>query len=128
MRAIETQLTSARQIRQCLRGLSNPEIAEHSARFFKTGKGEYGEGDRFLGIRVPMLRQLVRNCRTAQQPAVLSLLRSPFHEERLFALLALVDRARLLKRHCRRMPRNDAALRDRAPAASQTTSLPSTLS
>lgn len=76
-------------MREALRALGNPEIATHSAGFFKSGPGEYGEGDRFLGIRVPVLRRHVNTFRGAPQSAVRSLLRSPFHEERLFAVLLL---------------------------------------
>jgi 3-methyladenine DNA glycosylase AlkD len=66
----------------------------HSQRFFRTGPGEYGEGDRFLGIRVPRLRELAREFRGAPERVVKALLESPFHEERLLALLILVDRCR----------------------------------
>lgn len=45
------------EIQTQLRQESNPEIAQQSKRFFKTGKGQYGEGDQFLGVRVPVLRQ-----------------------------------------------------------------------
>ena len=48
---------TSKHISKILRELANPRIAEHSQRFFQTGKGEYGEGDRFLGIRVPVLRE-----------------------------------------------------------------------
>lgn len=78
-------------MRTALRALRDEEIAAHSARFFKCGKGEYGEGDRFLGIRVPIVRQQVKRFRDAPLRAVLALLRSPYHEERLFAVLMLVD-------------------------------------
>ena len=53
------QLT-ATEISAVLRSLSDRSIAEHSQRFFKTGKGQYGEGDLFLGIRVPMIRKQVK--------------------------------------------------------------------
>lgn len=72
--------------------MAEPEIARHSARFFKSGKGEYGEGDRFLGIRVPVIRKQVRRYRQAGLRSVLALLKSPYHEERLLAVLMLVDR------------------------------------
>lgn len=72
--------------------LADPEIAVHSARFFKTGPGEYGEGDQFLGIRVPELRKLVRQFRDFTMEDVLELLHSSFHEKRLLAALMLVDR------------------------------------
>ena len=81
-------------IRGRLRALANPELAVRSRRFFKTGPGEYGEGDRFLGIRVPVLRALAREYRDAPETAIVALLRSPLHEERLLALLVLVDRFR----------------------------------
>jgi 3-methyladenine DNA glycosylase AlkD len=71
--------------------LANEQIAEHSQRFFKTGKGEYGEGDIFLGIRVPLLRKLVKNYRGISITEVHKLLHSKFHEERLLAVLMLVQ-------------------------------------
>ena len=75
-----------------LRKFSDPAIAEHSQRFFKTGKGEYGEGDRFLGVRVPVIRKLARKHRDLPVSVILRVLTSPYHEERLLALLMLVDR------------------------------------
>jgi 3-methyladenine DNA glycosylase AlkD len=80
------------EIRLQLRKCANPTIAAHSLRFFKTGPGEYGEGDRFLGIRVPVLRKLARQCSGESLKEVENLLQSPWHEERLFALLRLVRR------------------------------------
>ncbi len=83
---------NARSISRDLRELGDADVAQHSQRFFKTGKGEYGEGDRFLGIRVPVLRQYVRQYRDVEPAEVLKLLASEFHEQRLFALLLLVDK------------------------------------
>ena len=83
---------NARSISRVLRELGNAEIAQHSQRFFKTGKGEYGEGDRFLGIRVPVLRQRIRQYHDVEPEVVVELLASKYHEERLFALLLLVDK------------------------------------
>jgi 3-methyladenine DNA glycosylase AlkD len=71
--------------------LANKEIAEHSQRFFKTAKGEYGAGDIFLGIRVPVLRKLVKKYRGISIAEVYKLLHSKFHEERLLAILMLVQ-------------------------------------
>lgn len=81
---------NSKSITRVLRSLSDPEIAEHSLRFFKTGPGEYGEGDRFLGIRVPVLRKQVGRFKEASLEAAEALLHSPWHEERLFALLLMV--------------------------------------
>jgi 3-methyladenine DNA glycosylase AlkD len=75
-----------------MRALASPEIAAHSRRFFKTGPGQYGAGDRFLGIRVPETRRLARANRAAGDREILDLLRSAYHEERLLALLMLVER------------------------------------
>ena len=88
---IQYMQMAAQKIHKILRGLAEPVIAEHSQRFFKTGKGEYGESDKFLGIRVPVLRQQVRKYKHITLKDILSLLKSPFHEERLFALLLLVE-------------------------------------
>jgi 3-methyladenine DNA glycosylase AlkD len=81
---------TAQEISRHLRSLADPDIAEHSKRYFKTGQGEYGEGDRFLGIRVPDIRAQLKKCEAVSLENIQLLLLSAFHEERLFALLLLV--------------------------------------
>ncbi len=83
---------TASGVKKTLRALGDPAIAVHSQVFFKTARGEYGEGDKFLGIRVPVIRQQVKKFTGLAIGETLKLLRSPFHEERLFALLMLVAR------------------------------------
>ena len=73
-----------------LKQLSNKEIAEHSQRFFKTGKGQYGYGDIFLGIRVPVLRKTAKKYSQIPIEDAAQLLKSKFHEQRLLSLLILV--------------------------------------
>jgi 3-methyladenine DNA glycosylase AlkD len=73
-----------------LRELSDRQRAEALQRFFKTGPGEYGEGDVFLGIRVPKLRELAKEYESIGIHGAVTLLRSPVHEQRLLSLLILV--------------------------------------
>lgn len=80
----------ANEIQALLRAGADSAIADHSARFFKTGRGEYAEGDIFLGIRVPVLRAHVKHFSDATLNEVLKVLHSKYHEERLFALIVLV--------------------------------------
>ena len=80
------------EINNYLRNLADAEIASHSQRFFKTARGEYGFGDKFLGIRVPVLRKAVKKFKTIPLNTATKLLKSEFHEIRLFALLLLVSR------------------------------------
>ena len=83
-------MTNATDIKRELIEASDPAIAEHSQRFFKTGPGEYGDGDRFRGIRVPVLRKVARKHAGVPLRSALALLRSGYHEDRLTALLVLV--------------------------------------
>lgn len=83
--------TSATTISKELRALASPEIACKQQRYFKTGPGQYGEGDTFLGIKVPPLRALAKRHRDAGLDAVSKLLDSRYHEERLLALLLLMQ-------------------------------------
>jgi 3-methyladenine DNA glycosylase AlkD len=69
--------------------LANPVRAEGVSRFFKTAPGEYGAGDRFLGITVPVLRKLAASHQQAPLATLRTLLKSRWHEERLLALLIL---------------------------------------
>jgi len=80
------------EIEKELRALADPQIAAHSQRFFKTGNGGYGEGDIFLGVRVPRIRELVRSHREVTIDKVVDLLQSNYHEVRLLALLLLIVR------------------------------------
>lgn len=82
---------SANEIRRKIRGLANTERAEFSQRFFKTGPGEYGEGDIFLGLSVPQMRALAREYRAISSQEVVDLLQSAIHDERAIALFILVQ-------------------------------------
>ena len=73
-----------------IQGLSDPNIADHSQRFFKTGKGEYGYGDKFLGVRVPVLRKSAKLFSEISIAEIIKLLKSEYHEIRLLALIMLV--------------------------------------
>jgi len=86
--------TTVSGLRRALRGLADPARARILQRFFKTGPGEYGEGDRFLGLTVPQVRALVRRFHPAEFSALPAIIGSPIHEERLLGLLLLVDRNR----------------------------------
>ena len=81
----------ARTLRQRLHALADSEVAAHAQRFFKTGRGEYSEGDRFLGIRVPRVRALAKEARGLPVEAMLPFLKSPWHEARLLALVMMAD-------------------------------------
>ncbi len=78
-------------LRKKLEKIGEPKRAEVLQRFFKTGKGEYGEGDVFLGITVPQLRKIAIKFKNLQFSEISQLLKSKTHEERLIALLVLVQ-------------------------------------
>lgn len=79
-------------LKKQLRLFANVEKATILQRFFKTGKGQYGEGDIFLGVVVPDTRKVAKKFVDLSLPAVKELLYSKFHEERLCALLLLVEK------------------------------------
>lgn len=90
------------EVRSELAALADAAVARQLQLFFRTGPGEYGEGDRFLGVRVPLTRALARRYRDLRLDDCRRLLDSPWHEERLLALLILVAQ----------YARGDAAARD----------------
>lgn len=79
-------------LRQDLRAVADPQRARSLAWFFKTGKGQYGEGDKFIGITVPLQRTIARRYRDLPLRDIAQLLRSPIHEHRFTALEILVAR------------------------------------
>jgi 3-methyladenine DNA glycosylase AlkD len=85
-----TSSNTAREVQRRLKKLGDPEHAAVSQRFFKTGPGEYGEGDIFLGIRVPGLRKLAGQLKDLPIRECEILLHSPIHEERMLAILIFI--------------------------------------
>lgn len=75
-----------------LHSLADPERARHAVRYFKAEPGGYGHGDKFLGLRVPTVRQAVKTYGNASLDTAARLLKSEYHEIRLFALLLLASR------------------------------------
>lgn len=78
------------KLRSELRELGSPEKAKFLLRFFKTGEGQYGFGDVFIGVTVPQQRIIARKYKNIVLKEVETLLKSPVHEERLTALFILV--------------------------------------
>ena len=83
---------NAQEIIECMESLRNEEQREVLMQFFKTGKGEYGYGDEFLGLKVPETRQVVKEARDLPLSEVPELLLSHWHEVRLCGLLLLVSK------------------------------------
>ena len=82
----------AADIQRELETYADPVKREYLPRFFKTGKGEYGEGDKFLGVVVPNTRTVAKQHKDAPFAVMAELLQSQWHECRLCALLMLVER------------------------------------
>lgn len=101
----DKDLTTAEQVINHMQSLADEQQARHLMRFFKTAEGDYGEGDQFLGIKVPMTRRVVAKCKTMPLSEVEKLLASPWHEVRLCGLLVLVSQ---FEAQCTKRLINDA--------------------
>jgi 3-methyladenine DNA glycosylase AlkD len=80
-----------KQVKTELKKLSDPEHATKLQGFFKTGEGEYGEGDIFIGVRVPDQRRIAKKYKNIPLTDVLGLIQSGIHEHRLTALFILTE-------------------------------------
>lgn len=88
---------SALDVEQALRAFSRPDKVGEYDRFFKTGPGQYGEGDVFIGVRVPDTRSVARNFRHIGEAEITELTHSPIHEMRQCGLFILVDKFKRAK-------------------------------
>lgn len=79
------------ELRKEIKQHADPVRATHSMRFFKTGPGEYAEGDKFLGLTMPVQRRIAKRHRDLAQDDVLTLLQSEWHDERMIALLIMIE-------------------------------------
>ena len=81
-------------LREHLQQFRDPRKAKSNQRFFKTGRGQYGEGDIFIGLMVPDCHKVAKVYHDLPWSQVKSLLRSPYHEERLIAILIMIHQFR----------------------------------
>ena len=81
-----------KELKKAIRANANKDHAKTMQWFFKTGKGEYGEGDKFIGIKVPVQRKIAKKFGELDLEDLQKLLNSKIHEERLISLLILVDK------------------------------------
>jgi len=82
------------ELRSKIKTFSDKKVAETMQWFFKTGRGDYGEGDVFIGLKVPVQRKLAREFRDLSLTEIKKLLTSTVHEERLISLFILIDKYR----------------------------------
>ena len=85
---------SLKSLREIVKKHANPEQAKILMRFFKIGNGKYGEGDEFLGIKVPVSRKIAKQFTNLSLEEIQELLNSSIHEERLIALFILTEQFR----------------------------------
>jgi len=85
------ELTYARHVLAEIKKRRDSERAAHSLRFFKTGPGEYGEGDQFYGLTVPQIRSIAKNAKNLPLAEVEILIYGTYHEERLIGFIILTN-------------------------------------
>src|SRR4030067_323383 len=96
-----------KRLKEDLRKFASPEKAKNLARFFKTGPGQYGEGDQFIGVTVPQSRTVAKKYKDLPFEEIPTLLHSRIHEERLAALLILIEQFKVADQ------RNDEKTREK---------------
>ncbi len=102
---------SAQELQEALAAAADPADAAQLQRYFKTGPGEYGEGDSFLGVRVPAVRRIAARFGELPASEIDALLDSPVHEHRLAGLIVLVGQ---FERASRASTRDEARRRELA--------------
>lgn len=104
-------LSHAKDIIEYMESLQNEQQRLHLMRFFKTGKGDYGEGDKFLGLKVPQTREVVKQVLDLPLQEVPELLQNRYHEIRLCGFLILVQKFE--KQATKRLETNESAIKHR---------------
>lgn len=102
-------MESAKEVVEALQTLASKKYEEVYIRFFKTAPGEYGEGDRFLGIRVPQVREIAKEAQTLSLSEIQKLVNSPLHEVRECGFFILVLQFKKLLKKSRQ---NESSLRE----------------